>query len=270
MTFEAAETGAATSKPVRLYLFKRGLLKWGYCTADRNITYEGVLYASAAISDDGIRHSGESTADILKITAPTSLGVLSQFRPIPPSMEVAVTVSDYQFTEIMARVRWTGSVTGVDWPEFDKAEISCESISASMEKTGLRMGYGRGCPYTLYDQRCLASMAAVRLDTTLTAVGTLTITSPAFSAFADGYFAGGFIQWLMDGETSQRGIEAHTGTLLTLLDITAGLTVGTVVTAYPGCDRTISVCDSRFSNHLNFGGIPNLPGKSPFSGDPIY
>jgi hypothetical protein len=43
-----------------------------------------------------------------------------------------------------------------------------------------------------------------------------------------------------------------------------------IVAAYPGCPRTIAVCDARFANHLRYGGVPHLPGKSPFDGDPVF
>lgn len=270
MPFDELEAGISSSQPVRLYRFQRGLKKWGFCTADRDLEFDGVVYTAEAISDDGIRRSGEASADMIKITLPSSLAVLAQFRPVPPPMEVAVTILDLQFAEMVTKVRWTGSVSGVNWTDIDRAEISCESLSASMEQTGLRMGYGRGCPYTLYDHRCLASKAAKRVTATVTDVGTLTVTSAAFVGFVDGYFSGGFIEWVVDGDTHQRGVESHAGGVLTLLDVVTGLSVGTEVAAYPGCNRTIDICDSRFGNRLNFGGIPALPGKSPFAGDPIY
>ena len=49
-----------------------------------------------------------------------------------------------------------------------------------------------------------------------------------------------------------------------------GLRVGQDVVAYPGCARTIAICQSKFNNAPNFGGVPGLPGKSPFDGTPIF
>ncbi|EAP1220395.1 phage tail protein, partial [Salmonella enterica] len=31
------------------------------------------------------------------------------------------------------------------------------------------------------------------------------------------------------------------------------------------CDRTIATCDNKFANHLNYGGQPHMPGKSPYT-----
>ena len=82
MSFESLETSIADGKPVRLYLFERGLLKWAYNSSNRDISYEGVLYAGVAISDDGIRQRGVVTADVLKITAQHDLPVAQQFKVV--------------------------------------------------------------------------------------------------------------------------------------------------------------------------------------------
>jgi hypothetical protein len=36
------------------------------------------------------------------------------------------------------------------------------------------------------------------------------------------------------------------------------------VTLYPGCDRSLAMCDERFNNAVNHGGFPWLPNSNPF------
>ena len=42
------------------------------------------------------------------------------------------------------------------------------------------------------------------------------------------------------------------------------------VTLYPGCDHTLTTCDTAFSNSLNYGGFPAIPQKNPWAGDPVF
>lgn len=271
MSFDSLETSIADGKPVRLYLFERGLLKWAYNSSNRDITYEGVLYAGVAISDDGIRQRGVVSADVLKITAQHDLPVAQQFKVVAPSAEIALTIFDLHYSDLLARVRWSGSIAGVNWPSPESCEIRCESLSASMEKTGLRMTYGRPCPYTLYDHRCKASKEARRVTALVSGLTGISISSGIFGAVPAGYFSGGFVEWeIGQGELERRGIERHEGTTLTMLELTHGLSLGMEVHAYPGCDRLIATCDARFNNRLNYGGVPGMPGKSPFSNEPLF
>lgn len=271
MSFDSQETGIATGKPVRLYLFERGVRKWAYCTADRDIEYSSVTYQGVAVMDDGLRQSGESSADMLTISMPASLSFLDQYRLQPPTDEIFITVRDLHWPDLYGRVRWSGSVQAVKRTSDAEAEVVCRSWLAMMDETGLRQVYGRSCPHTLYDHRCRVSRAAFAVPATVTAVAGRSVTCPAFAPLEDGYLRGGYLEFgIGDGLLERYGIEAHTGGTVTLLDLPEGIAVGTALTAYPGCDRTIETCDGRFVNAANYGGQPHIPGKSPFSGDPVY
>lgn len=64
-------------------------------------------------------------------------------------------------------------------------------------------------------------------------------------------------------------IVGHAGANLTLMAPLPGLAAGMSAKLYAGCDRSLSVCGSRFDNVVNFGGFPWIPLKNPFSGDAI-
>lgn len=271
MSFDSLETGIATGKPIRLYLFERGVRQWAYCTADRDIEYGLVTYQAVPVMDDGLRQSGESSADMLTLSMPADLPFLDQYRPQPPSDEVFVTVRDLHWPDLYGRVRWSGSVQAVKRTSDAEVEVICRSWLAMMDEAGLRQCYGRGCPHTLYDHRCLVSRAAFAVTGTVTAVAGRAVTATAFAALASGYLTGGYIEvGIGDGLLERYGIESHTAGTAVLLDLPIGIGVGSTVTVYPGCDRTIAMCDSRFANAVNYGGQPHITGKSPFSGDPIY
>lgn len=67
-----------------------------------------------------------------------------------------------------------------------------------------------------------------------------------------------------DGTVERRMLESQVGTLLTVFGTTERLTEGDVVSLYPGCDRSPTICDEKFDNLDNFGGFPFMPGESPF------
>lgn len=64
-------------------------------------------------------------------------------------------------------------------------------------------------------------------------------------------------------------ITAHSGNVLTLVDGIDDLAVGSSVTLWPGCARTVNACADKFANLDNYGGLPFLPAKNPFSGDAL-
>lgn len=270
MSFDARETSIAGGQPIRLYEFQRGVLRWRYTSADREIEYQTQSFSAVAISDDGIRQ-GESGADALKITVPWDLPVARLFRSVPPSAEIDVIVRDLHYGESEGKIRFHGTIDSVRHPSPAIAEILCQPLDASLEQPGLRLGWERACPYSLYDHNCGVNPSTFGVEAILTTVTPVLVSAGAFDALADGYFAGGFVEWSIgSGEVERRAVETHVGEQLTLMGGTDGIVAGQAITAYPGCPRTIAICDSRFSNKDNYGGIPHLPGKSPFTGDPIF
>lgn len=272
MSFTARETSLHDGQPVRLYLFELGSnQRWAYCTADRSITLQAITYVPLAISDDGIRMTGQASADTVKITAPQDLEPAQLFRGAPPSDEVFVTIRDYHWGEADAAgsavVAWIGSITGVRWPQDDRCELSCDSLSASMRRPGLRLTYQRGCPHSVYDTECGANRELHKVQATVSAMDGASITHNAVGA---GVFSAGFIEWQSNGLMERRGIDGENGQAITLLGGTSGLSVGQAVNLYEGCDQSSATCANRFNNMDNYGGFRHLPGKSPFDGDPVF
>ncbi len=272
MNFDGIETSLASGKPIRLYLFERGAsLRWAYTGPDRDITYQNVDYLRREISDDGIRQSGESSADALTITGPASLAVAQLYRGAPPSDEITLTIRDMHFGDTEALVSWSGSISDVNFPAVDRCEIVCESLAASLQRQGLRLAWQRNCPYALGDRNCKVDMEPLAVPGTVITLDGTTLSATAWAGYPDGWFAGGWVQWPVGGgEFDRRGIESHVGGVLGLLGGTAGLALNQVLTGYPGCSRTIQVCQDKFTNSDNYGGVYHLPGRSPFDGKPVF
>lgn len=270
MSFSAVETSLQNGRPVRLYLFELASKRWAFCAADRAIAWQGDTYKPLAIDDDGIRMTGQTSADTLRIKAPVDLAPAQLFRATSPSEEVFVTIRDYHYGSAdladSAVVAWIGSISSVRWPREDTSELACNSLSASMSRPGLRLTYSRSCPHSVYDSECRVDRALHQTELTVTALNGQDFSHGQIG----GALAGGFFEWTADGLTERRGIEAESGQTLTLLGGTFGLAVGMTVQAFRGCDQSSATCSGRFNNMDNYGGFRHMPGKSPFDGDPVF
>lgn len=273
MTFSARENSLANAQPIRLYQFTRGVVQWCYASCDRDVSHLSHIYAALAggISDDGISQGGEASTQNVKITAPASLPVAQLFRGIPPSDVIDVAIFDRHYGETEYRASWIGEIQQVTFPAVDRCQIICSPESVSMQGQGLRLRWERPCPHCVYERGCTVDRELFRVNGTIIATDGATIDASAFSGYPVGYFNAGYIEWpLGDGNYERRAIEAHSGTELTIFGGTSGLPLGQALAAFPGCDQTPTMCQTRFNNYLNYGGFPSMPGRSPFDGNPVF
>lgn len=273
MSFDSREFSLDDGAPYRNYQFARGVMRWLYTGSDRDRTVGTQIFRTVrgGIADDGIRQTGEVSNELLKITAPANLEVASLYRGVPPSGEIALTIFDRHDAESEQVVSWVGSIQSVSWPKRDEVQLICQPLSARMTMQGLRQGWQPSCHHALYSLACGVNRDLHRIEALIQGVTGAAISNGAFAAYPDGHFTAGWVEWpIGSGEFDRRSIEQHSASSLVLLGGTAGLQAGQTLRVYPGCDQTTQVCNSRFDNIINFGGIPHLPGRSPFDGDPVF
>lgn len=273
MSFNSREHSLAAGAPIRLYEFKRGVLRWLYNSSDRDITHNTQIFRSqvGGITDDGIRQTGQASADSLSITAPASLEVAQLYRGVPPSNAIDLVVYDMHYGEPEVLVAQLYEVASVNWPKLDHCTIKATPFDASLEQPGLRMTWQRGCPHAIYTPPCGVDRNAFKVAAVVQSMSGVAINSGTFAGFPDGWFSGGYIEWPIGaGEFDRRGIAAHTGQVLTLLSGTSRIVLGQSITAYPGCGQVGSICNSKFNNLPNYGGYMHLSGRSPFDGNMVF
>lgn len=269
MTFHSTETSISNGLPVRLYEFKRGISRWLYNSSDRDISHKSQLYKSliGGIIDNGIKQTGQTTADAVKITAPPDFPPAQLFRQVAPSSMVEVTIYALHHGIDDYVVMYSGEVRGVQFL-LDKCTLTCSALSERMEMQGLRLGWERGCPHALYSPACGVSSGQYRFTASIQSLDGAAIHSGAFAGQPDGYFTAGFIEWVLPGgDLERRGIQQHEGSSCQLLGGTAGLQAGMEIRIYPGCAQTTKSCINKFNNLNNYGGFPHLPDTSPYDGN---
>lgn len=266
MSWSDFEYSVADGQPLTLYQFQIGdSLFWRYTNADKNIDFANHNWEAQAISNSGLS-SGSS--DGMDITVPASNPVALLFRGTPPSRSVRVRVMRWHADDTSGefRVVWVGEITSVKREQIELCKLITISLASTFSRMGLRLTFGRQCPYALYDHNCRVDPLQFAVSgVVVTALDGSSITANLPAGLASDWFSGGYIEFERNGYNELRGLRAQNVNILHLFGGTTGLQVGQSVTLYPGCDRTIATCNDKFSNHLNYGGQPHIPGKSPYT-----
>lgn len=271
MTFDTLERSNYDGIPTRLYEFALGTHAWRYASGERDVVLGGVTYVATPISDSGIILSGDVENDDFTITLPANVEFAALYYGTPPSQTVNVTVRQIHRGSDEAPIVWVGILRTTKRVSPIKLEIGCRTLSASLNRNGLRLAWGKQCPHALYDRNCKVNPASYGVAVQIQSLTGATIVSTGFNSLPSGYLAGGYLEWpLLPGVMERRSIEAQSGSVVTVFGTTDGLTVGQYATFYPGCDRVVSTCNSKFNNLSNYGGFPHMPSKSPFDGDPVF
>lgn len=272
MTFHDLEISTDDGKPVVLYEFALGTTVWRYCAGPENVSIYGYTYTQCPISNEAIKQSTDANSDALQLLMPSRIGVAQVFIGTPPAQRVLVRIRHLHEGDNDAPLVYVGEILQADWPEPGSTRLVAFNLSASLAREGLRLAWQRTCPFALYDPlTCKVTPGAHRTSAILTGAGAGAVTAPEFATLPEGSLAGGFLEWEHPVRgTERRGIEAHVGDTLALFGLSDGLYHGLPVYAYRGCDRRIETCNSVFSNLANYGGVPSMPGKSPFDGDPVF
>lgn len=271
MAYDNLERSAADGRPVELYRFSRGPIAWNYTSSDRDILFDAVLYAAHPIQRGNIEQGPEAQRSGLRLTVARAFPVAALFMIAPPSDPVELVLRQMHYLDSEAITLWQGVITGVSFSS-GRADIELEPLSGTLRRSGLRRNYQKTCPYVLYGVDCAANPEAVRVNGVANVIDGLSLTVTAAGALPDGFFAGGYVEWQLGADPvfERRFVTAHVGAAITIDMPPVGLAVGAAVRLYPGCDHSLTTCNSKFGNALNYGGMPFIPTKNPFGSDPIY
>lgn len=257
--------------PVELYEFVYGPQHYYYTGADEDIAIGAQTYAQLAIQGGAITQTQALGKQDVKLEVPRDFAIAEIFRIAPPAAPITLTIRHYDRAQpaVDPTVAWMGRVMSAEWGELT-ATLACQSALTALKRPGLRRHYQIGCPHVLYGVDCLASAAAKKTTATIANIDGAQLTAAAFAAEADGWWVGGYVQYLAhNGVLLRRGVTGHAGDTITLAQLIPGLAAGQNVDAFPGCAHTLAVCDAKFDNAVNYGGFKWIPQKNPFS-DQVY
>lgn len=269
MAFDERETGRRTGQPVELYEFAHGPNLYTYTSGQAPVEFDGKTFTPQTISRGSVDATNEVARAGLTITCTKDLPLLDLFNPVPPSDVITLVIRRIHRGDDEAVVLWMGRILSTGFNGGVQAQIRCESVYTSIKRPGLRRLYQRQCPRVLYS--CGVDREDFKVTREVDAIVGLAITLDTLSGFAAGYFAGGYVEWSPEpGVVERRAIRSQVGAIIWVNFQAAGLQVGDSVDIFPGCDHTLAMCDAKFSNSLEYGGMPFIPSKNPFDGTPVF
>ena len=263
-------------EPVELFKFSRGVANWYYTSSDIDIDFGGNTYLAEPIQRSKIVSTQEIGKTTLKINMSIRNVFANQFIEQSPTDIIRVEITRFHTNELDPATTFRGRLVNVEFAE-NEIVLTCQPSLSSLRRPGLRKLYQTACPHVLYGAPCSLSRNTFAVETILTAVNGLVLSSGDFNISIDPtydatWFSGGFIELNQGGLINRRFITDHdnaSGAITINLPL-SGAVVGASVTAFPGCDHSPATCHEKFNNILNYGGFPYIPQKNPMNGTSVF
>ncbi len=239
-----------------LYHFYYGSEVWRFNSGQSDLSVGGHTYVAESISRSEIQwdiEKQEAAVEMPMDTEPASL-----FTAFNPSSVLWVEIMNSSGTPI-----FVGKVVGCSFNiDEGKASLKLVSIQTIFQGKIPDRTYGTSCPWEVFSTGCKLSgptyAISVPVDEITKSSNGRELTHVDFAAKLDGYFTGGYLT--LSYETAY--IVEHISGKITLLFPLMLWTSGLSVIVYPGCDKTLATCKSKFNNVTNFGGCPFIPTQN--------
>lgn len=185
MSFATQEESRQLGEPVNLYLFRYGTGPSDiYCYSDceEPVVFDGKTFVPTPIDRDSITPKSTLDKSELEIRMRQNTELADLFRYYPPSEVVTLVIFQGHNLDPSNQwlAAWSGRVLGFKI-EGNMAHYTCEPVSSSMRRPGLRRHYQYGCPHLLYGTgagRCNANKAAATITRTVSALFSNAISLP--------------------------------------------------------------------------------------------
>lgn len=155
-------------------------------------------------------------------------------------------------------------------------KVSAGDTLATAEVRGLRdqlratigRSFTKACPFDLGDADCKVVLGPFTAAGTVTGVTDDRQFADTSRGEADAFFDLGLLTWTSGlNDTLQMEVKEYLntgGAFQLVLPMARTVQVGDAYSVYRGCDKTADVCKNVFSNLVNHGGFPFIPGHTQF------
>ena len=252
----------------------------GFTDHDRSLSFDGVIYdAVSGFSASQIESSLGLAVDNLTLAGALSSATLN---------EADLAAGRYDNAEIAIwRVNWAAVTQRVLMRSGTLGEVTRAGTAFQAEIRGLAQAlnqpvgrvFGHLCDADLGDGRCGVALTASS-GAVAAVYDNRRFSVSGLGAFDSGWFDGGRLVFT-DGANAGCAMEvkrhAVTGGIVTIelwqaMSETVMPDDGFALT--PGCDKQFATCKGKFSNAVNFRGVPFMPGNdavlaAPQAGQPM-
>lgn len=265
MSFDTREQSEFLGQPVEMYKFTVGSQTYSITSSDIEIINASLTYQREPLELANIVQSLEREQNEIILQMPRDFVVAKLFVEILPPYLIDLTIFRRHVGDSETRAWWNGSVVGVNFKPGSIAEMRCVPLSDAFRTQGLSRQWQVTCNHMLYDpDTCTVNPDSFKVTTAVSAISENTITSAMFALQPDGYYTGGFVRRVVNGDL--RFVIGHVGSVLTLWAPFDGMAVTEQVDAFAGCAHDIITCNSKFGNKANHGGFTTVPPKNLFLG----
>lgn len=241
-----------------------------YTSADIALTHGGHIYQPIVIARSRTRTVLGIEVDSLKIRISPAPDLTLNGNPFMAAVIAGALDGALVKVERLYMPAWgdtsAGALHGFEGrvadTELDGLEVRI-TVKSLLELLNVKMPrnvYQVGCCNSLYDAACGVSKAAFGVAGAVQSGSTREVLQTNL-AHASGYFDQGMLVFGTGPNAGvTRTIKAQAGGVVTLsTPLAATPTVGDGFTAWPGCDKTLSMCQARFANQARFRGFPWIP-----------
>lgn len=267
MTYAVDEVSVQSGAPIEIFTFTRNAVVIGrYTSAEAPVVVGGNTYATwpGGIKRARIEITTDTGRSAMNLTVARDFPIAELVHLRPRTGVIGVTAQRYHRSDATDLIAfWPGGrVLTVKRERNGERTLICEPRSVTWNRNGLTRKCGRNCQHELYGPRCRLSRSDWGFATTINAIsGTLLSVAAVEGGMP---YAGGIVE-RTDGAgiTDVAYIVSASGTALTLDLALYGAAVSDAVIIYPGCDWTMSTCNTVFNNAVNYGGRLHIPDKNP-------
>jgi uncharacterized phage protein (TIGR02218 family) len=238
----------------------------GFTSHDRDLLVSGISYKAAdsfSLTEiAGARDLAASNGEVLGMISSTAISDSDIKAGRYDNAAITLLLCNWADTSAGSIILRTGRVGTIT---HDGLNYRFELIGLldTLEQT-ITQTYTRTCRYRLGDTGCTINLTLTTWRKTGTLSGVTDTSTMADTARTEAaqFFTGGtlsFTSGLNNGLSYD--IKNFNGGVFTLWQPTAFTpAIGDAYVAVAGCDKTFATCTGKFSNSVNFGGFPHIPG----------
>ncbi len=237
----------------------------GFTDHDRDLTINGLIYSAKS----GMEGAEVETQLGLAIGGTEISGALNS--DALTDAQISSGIWDSATVETWL-VNWADVTTLIllDIGQIGEIRRSDYGFTAEMRGLASRFDEDRGrifqsgCNADLGDTRCGTNLELPTYKATGTITktdGRLTFDVPLVSAYANGWFEGGSVNFSTGSaiEIRQHRVNGLVASIVLWRPAPATINSGDSITLRAGCDKRLDTCRAKFSNALNFRGCPFIP-----------
>lgn len=278
-TFLQDESSPESSQPREVFTIAiNGVATYRHTSASQDQVVGGSVYTALAMDREEIAITMPDSEKEMKMTLPIDHPLVIRYCAAgSPPKRITVTVQRAQ-TGGEVETIWVGDVSSFSCDE-GTASFLIPSRAGEWMLRAAGPSVGIECPWVLYSTRCgvdrngsYLSLAHKVTATVITINGRQITIDLGDIARKGSWALGGEMSFAGESMTvlAQDDLAPYTldsRSRLTLEAPLYGLTVGSSVTVYAGCDHTLAGeggCSLRFGNRQAYGGAAYLPEKDIF------